>query len=426
MKKLVGVVLLLLALVPQASAADMAPCPSNDFACIRGQLATAFERSLDAIPTEMVRLDDVYDPEAGRDFSAAIKAIQEAHPTGAVVVLGKHRYLQDRVAPVNRPNILIYGPEAEIHATDPLAQLINVSGAHSAIYGAQLSGVSRQRGQKLTMVRLVLSGEGNGVAAAKVVDSGAAGIAAVGARHFRITDNLVRDTKADGIHVTQGSRGGLIARNVVENSGDDLIAVVSYDNGKRLVQDVLVTDNVGVGNRWGRGITVIGGRDVTITGNVIEGVAAGASIRIAQERVYGTYGVRNILVERNTLVNTQTRTRPLHTPGYTPQGAIDLYADEGAERSETSGIYGVTIRDNLIVGSRVGGVTVSGVDMGNVIIEDNNFVSVEPDYVFVLRGEDACATDCRVAGNRLNGQKLPDAKADGKVWPASGSSQPAP
>lgn len=39
---------------------------------------------------------------------------------------------------------------------------------------------------------------------------------------------MVRRSLSDGIHVTQGSRNGRIINNQVLETGDDMIAIVSY------------------------------------------------------------------------------------------------------------------------------------------------------------------------------------------------------
>ncbi|OXH88926.1 hypothetical protein CA831_15755, partial [Burkholderia multivorans] len=94
----------------------------------------------------------------------------------------------------------------------------------------------------------------------------------------------------DGIHVTNGSTDVRVQRNTVTGTGDDLIAVVSYQSDGRLSGNVLIDGNSVSGNPWGRGISVVGGRSVTISNNTVVGVEKAAGILVAQEDSWHTYG----------------------------------------------------------------------------------------------------------------------------------------
>ncbi len=104
-----------------------------------------------------------------------------------------------------------------------------------------------------------------------VVDgSAAAGVFVAGARGFRLEDAAVRSTRADGIHITAGSTDGTVVRPEVVGSGDDGVAVVSYGSDEDPVRRVVVQSPRVLDTTWGRGISVVGGTDITYADIYVE------------------------------------------------------------------------------------------------------------------------------------------------------------
>ena len=133
------------------------------------------------------------------------------------------------------------------------------------------------------------------------VDTGTGGIQSWGGSNGLIVNNLVSNTLADCFHNTGGSSKIIIANNTTGNCGDDMISVVSY-LGEPITHNILIQDNVVSGQTNGRGITVVGGKDVTIQRNKISNSYA-AGLLVASEPSYNTYGVNNVLVKNNVLTN---------------------------------------------------------------------------------------------------------------------------
>ena|GEM_PF-2132564 len=116
-----------------------------------------------------------------------------------------------------------------------------------------------------------------------------------------IADNLIENTRADSIHMVLGSHDILVERNRTLYSGDDGISVVSYQGGG-MVSNITIRNNETLYNKGGRGIAVLGGRDVLIQDNLVEGGTADrAGIYIAAEREWNTESVYNVRVTGNTI-----------------------------------------------------------------------------------------------------------------------------
>lgn len=130
--------------------------------------------------------------------------------------------------------------------------------------------------------------------------AGSAGILNWGGSFGTITNNTVMNTLADAIHNTNGAHNVEVAYNSASNVGDDMFAVVSYQSDGKQCHDIEIHDNVGDGQPWGRGATVVGGYSVQIHDNNISHTY-GAGIYIASEPSYTTYGVSDVSVNNNTI-----------------------------------------------------------------------------------------------------------------------------
>ena len=169
--------------------------------------------------------------------------------------------------------------------------------------------------------------------------SSSVGIASVNSTNGNIYSNTVENTLANSITSVDGSSFITISQNQVINSGDDGISIVSY-GGQPIVHDITETGNVVTGIHYGRGMSVVGGNNVQMTGNYVQDGSNGcAALYIASESEWNTLGVSNVTVSGNTYVNGGG------SPGGTGQGAITIYDSQGS----TYSISGVTIDGNTIV-----------------------------------------------------------------------------
>jgi len=190
---------------------------------------------------------------------------------------------------------------------------------------------------KLTVIRA----DGFHAERVRVRGSAAAGVYLWGATDFVLRDLDVRDSKADGIHVTGPSRDGMIQRPVVRSSGDDGVAVVSYLADGEPVRRVTIESPTVLTTTWGRGISVVGGEDVTVTGLRVESSSA-AAVYIAREGApWNTFAPVRVNVRGGTLVGSNTSTTVDH-------GAVLVY--DG--RTDAGALRDVTISDLSVVSTR--------------------------------------------------------------------------
>ena len=171
--------------------------------------------------------------------------------------------------------------------------------------------------------------------------SHAAGYFFFGASDFVVERPVVRNTRADGIHMTYGSHNGKIISPLVQDVGDDGVAVVSYAGpgfaGEPISHDIEVVSPRVLGQSHGRGLSVVGGEDVTFSNVYVQG-SAGAGILIGVEA--NTNKVRRVKVLGGELVQSNSRVD-------IDQGAVFLISSRPDGSVEDVTIDGLTMRDTL-------------------------------------------------------------------------------
>jgi len=360
-------------------------------------------------------------PDDTTDDTVAIQAALDSLADGEWLVFPAGKYLHNKAIRSRKANVKIYGSGATLHATNSKSMAFIMSGQGSALYSFKLTAVTTTRMASVEHARIAVFNDDYGTGARLVAkditiqgnqvtyagdpgtelanSSSSAGILVSYADNFLIAQNTVARTLSDGIHMTGGSTNGRVLNNTVRETGDDMIAVVSIlqggtqalnkakdaltriSTGEGLNKNIFISGNNVSGNYWGRGISVVGGKGVTIRGNTVSSVPGVAGILAARDKVFGTYGSSNVIIENNVVEKIQNTT-PVYNPGnkfsgsISGQGAIEMfgfmYSDEAADTTvrDAVSIKNILVRNNTIKNSGVGGVrggppgtgTISAVD----------------------------------------------------------------
>jgi hypothetical protein len=290
-------------------------------------------------------------PSDTKDQTTAIQAALDAMKPGEWMVFPAGKYLHSKSLRVRVPGVVLLSEGATLLATNADDTAMMMQADNSSLYGFRFHTVTTTRGSALRHARIVIAPTGNttgprvkGVTVRRnIVENGgapgtslangssASGIFIYHADSFLVAENTVKRTLADAIHVTGGSINGRVIKNTVRENGDDMIAVVSYMasagtsvstllssmstlRDQRLNRNILITDNDVKGQYWGRGITVVGGENVTIQNNLISDTTHAAGVLLARESGYLSFGVRDVIVRNNTIQNVQT-TAPVYSVG---------------------------------------------------------------------------------------------------------------
>ena len=260
------------------------------------------------------------------------------------------------------------GDASVLYALNPLREAIFLFGSGAEVSLLKLSGrkaSARQAAWEAT--RITLFGATNFVIDKVTIDgSAAAGIqTAQSANNGRITNNTIKDTLADSIHMTDKASYITLENNHIANSGDDGIAVVSYRSNGGLVHHITARNNVIVNNKWGRHMSVVGGGQVVYENNDLENnLGGGACLYIAQEASYSTYGAHDVAARYNTLKSCGGST--------TGHGAVMVFSD--GQDSNTN----ITLTRNDIVQNGLSGIRVFSTMNSGVRVDSNRIQGANP------------------------------------------------
>jgi parallel beta-helix repeat protein len=186
---------------------------------------------------------------------------------------------------------------------DTFAQgAIKVTGTNCYIRSIRKSytGADTRSQAYTSMGLLATDATGLIISGCHVTGASGAGILVDNANHYQISNNIVTGSKADGIQSTNASENGAISGNTVHDVGDDCIAVVSYVVNGDWCKHISITGN-SCQDSLARGITVVGGVDITIVSNTVKNVKCG--LYAHSESSYDTYQNQDIVMANNVLIN---------------------------------------------------------------------------------------------------------------------------
>jgi hypothetical protein len=245
------------------------------------------------------------------DTSAILKTIAAAHAagTGSVVAFSAGTYLYSKTLSVDSLAVTGAGIGATtLLAADPANSSLMLTGTNPSVAGLTITTrtPATQRNTKPAATGIhVFKATGFTIDNVRIARIASAGIlvrqsAGASGGYAEIQNCEVSNTLADGIHLTLLSHSVEVHHNTVQNTGDDLIAVVSYRSDGGTCDNINIHDNQVHDQTNGRGISVVGGSNVVIQANTIAR-SSGAGIYLVSESSYDTYGDTNIQVLHNIL-----------------------------------------------------------------------------------------------------------------------------
>ena len=335
------------------------------------------------------------------DDTDAINAAIAAVPPGGTVYFPPGNYLHANFLRIAKDAVTLAGKGATLYASQPDRGAIFLDGNRNTIQDLTIiSAEPDARGDKLATSGIVIRGKDGRVLRNTISRSKSVGIRISGAQNYDVACNVVTDTLADGIHSTDGARGGLVRFNRVKNSGDDGISVVSYNLEQR-ASSIRIEDNSVEGLRWGRGISVIGSIDVQIRRNRISKVAMAAGVIVAREQAFGTPGARDVVISGNTISDIQQNIEPVPFAMRTGHGGIEINSDS---LLPDLSVKGIEISDNAVEGTAFDGIRLLG-NVCDVTIDRNSLHAIAGDPI-MIRSD--CASPVRqCAANTSADQPAP-------------------
>lgn len=301
------------------------------------------------------------------DSRAIASAIAAARAAGTAVLVPPGVCAYGDVIRLDGVKLVGTGEASVLYALDWSRESIFIYGDGAEVRNLRLAGVtapSRQAAWEAT--RISLFGARQFVIDNVTIDgSAAAGIQTASASGpGRITNNRLRRTLSDAIHLTDRAHDIEVSGNHIDSAGDDGIAVVSYREDGGLVSRITARHNVVLNNRWGRLMSVVGGSEILYEHNVLENnLASFACVYIAQEAGYATFAASRVTVQRNTLRNCGG-----HATGH---GAVMVYSDGQAANA------GISLVRNDVQQQGQPGIRIFGPNT-DVTLDSNRITGADP------------------------------------------------
>ncbi len=342
-------------------------------------------------------------PNDGIDDSTSLQASLNALAENDTLVFPPGVYQTNKQLFLTaKSGVTLDGRGATLLSTDPTKSALTIQDSTNITIKSldfQGSGIDRLTSDRTCGI-LVYRTNGLNLYSNRIHGHAGAGIMLQTTSDFTLQGNVVFDTLADAIHLTNRTNNGTVQFNTTFDSGDDGIALVGYvKNGGRL-HDIQILGNSVLGNHWGRGITIEGAYNVLADNNYIENTNA-AGIILSSNASYNQYGVDNVTLSRNTIVGANFGT-PVH-------GGILLSARAGGALEDGVNvpftITNITIRDNAIIDTVGAGahVRVSNFSTG-INLVGNDFTDSDNSHAaWTFYG----SAQVNQSNNTYNGEPLP-------------------
>lgn len=322
------------------------------------------------------------------DTSAIRAAINALRPGDTLAIAAGKVYRHTDVLTIRTPDVLIKG-SGTLLATDESRSAVFVDADRVEIDDVtfRMASTTKRWGTWDQMKLRIGARTGIKLERVTVDGSAAAGIYLWGASNFLIEEARVHDTRADGIHITGPSHDGTVRHPVVDRSGDDGVGIVSYQMDQVPVKKVLVDRPVVRFNTWGRGVSVVGGEDITLR-KVYVRASSAAGIYVASEgQPWNTFAPVRVTVQ-------QAKLRATNTAAQVDHGAFLVYSGSAQYPPRDISAEDVTIlQTRKGASSQVGvradpGCTVQSVSLKTFSVEGggNVFAANVPASSYVRSG----------------------------------------
>ena len=298
------------------------------------------------------------------DDTDALQAALDAAHGRTVVLAAGHTYTHHDVLHVRQQGTHLTGP-GSLLATDESKSSVWVEADDVVLDGLTVAtGATSRRWAAWEQMGIRLLGRQRDVLrGVTVVRAAAAGVYVGGAGNFTLDHVIVRDSRADGIHLTAGAHDGTVVSPTIERSGDDGVAVVSYQQDGPPCHDIAVRSPTVLGTTGGRGISVVGGNDISYTDIDVRRSAAAAVYLAAEGSPWFSTAPQRVTV-------TGGRIEGANTDASIDHGAVLVLSGERGLVPQDVHVSGLTVADTRASASRSIGVVVYGDEPRDVSIDD--------------------------------------------------------
>jgi hypothetical protein len=333
-------------------------------------------------------------------YAALQTALANAAGDGLDLIAEPHAtYRHD--GPLTLTDVRFDGQGATLDAMNAVNCGLMITGTRPELRNVIRTNPATSRGSGLTNVPVLIRDAVNFHVENIIVDgSRGAGIAFWHAQDGFARNLLARNTRADGVHFSDGCRNILAYGLMAMDTGDDGVSIVSYGSQGRICELIRLFGAVSLRSA-ARGITVVGGRSIELVAPYAEG-AAYAGVYISAESSYQSYGVRDVIARdaqaHNCCLSTSGQTYAgLQISGYDGTRTITETGEVVSNNAIGCAIRGGKVRGSgeaMVAGARLGSYTV-GCTIDGVEGHDLRKVTSRVPDAFAINGIDSQIVNCR-------------------------------
>jgi parallel beta helix pectate lyase-like protein len=281
---------------------------------------------------------------------------------GDTLTLSPVTYQHAGVLKLRVSGVHIQGNGATLQATNDATSAVQIVADNVSVTNLNLAApLTGNRYSTLDQHKLVVQADGVTVSGVTITGSAAAGVFVYGASNFTLDRVTVRNTRADGIHITNGSNNGQVNNPTTEWTGDDGVAVVSYGGDALPCHDIVINSPTVTGTTWGRGISAVGGHNISYR-NIAVSQSNAAGVYIASEgNPYYTWSVNKVDVIGGTVTGANTNPQIVH-------GAVLVYSGNAGHSVSDVTISGLTISNTPSSAQRNVGIVVTDGTVSNIAL----------------------------------------------------------
>lgn len=287
------------------------------------------------------------------DTDAVLRVFGAAREGDTVRFAAGKVFVHSRVLKLETPGVRLTGG-GTLRATAEQASALQIEAPRVTVDRLTLSIASTTRRWSAPDQHKLFLGNHEGIVVrdVSIKGSAAAGVFCAGSTGFLLQRVEVSDTRADGIHMTLGSRNGRVEAPRINRSGDDGVAVVSYLQDKQPCQDITVTGPRIRTTTGGRGLSVVGGHDVSYSDIDVDGSSAAGVYLACEGGDFVTHPTTHVQVARGVITHANTNAAIDH-------GAVLVYSGRSGGQVADVTVADLTIRETRAGASRQIGAVVN-------------------------------------------------------------------
>lgn len=286
-------------------------------------------------------------------------AFSKAAPGSALEIPAGRTYVHNDLVHIVVPGLHIYGG-GRLLATNEGRSGVWIEADRVVLEDVilEMKSTTRRWVEYESMKLRLMNARGIVVRNVTIEGAAAAGIYVGNTHDFLMDRVIVRNTRADAIHHTEGSSYGTILRPQIFNPGDDGVAFVSYREDGVAVNNMVLQSPVFRFSTNGRAFSAVGARDIVMNDLYAEDSDA-AALYIGAEPSFDTFGVSNVKVNGGVFVRSNQDQQIDH-------GSILIYNGQPNQVIENITINNVRVMNTKRTHSWEVGIVTAGSKDGSV------------------------------------------------------------